>query len=223
MNRSTGGDAAVVVLALVALFACHSRGAHAQKARAAGPTPVVTAARVARPEGALSGPLYVTVGGRERKVADGAVEAWVIQGGRGVAYSGRDGAGGFENEGQSLRVYDAATGRSRKVMSAYYMIEKVTEATTSSDKTALLVSMADGGLGASYFAVVDPARGELFFRRWARLVSRRGDVISIGHYRVADWDKLNESENAKVTPYKVERQNLNTVLRGRVITNKPSR
>ena len=218
MRRSHA--AAFVLLALCAPCAPN---AHARRARAASPQPVVTAARVVVPEGAISGPLYVTVGGAERKVADGAARAWVIRGGRQVVYSALDGAGGYENEGQSLRAYDAATGRSRKIMSAYYMIDKVTEATTNAGKTALLVEMSDGGLGASYLAVVDPARGEVFFRRWVKLVSRRGDVISIGHYREADWAKLGEDENAKVTPYKVERQNLNTVLRGRVITNKPSR
>ena len=212
------------MLALGALFQCHALGGHAQRAaRVPSPPPIITSARVALPDRTSSGPLYVTVGGRERKVADGAVAARVIQGGRKVVYSGRDGAGGYENEGQSLRVYDAAAGRSRKIMSVYYMIDKVTEVTTSTNKTALLVSMMDGGLGASYLAVVDPARGEVFFRRWARLVSRRGDTISIGHYRVTDWEKLHESEGAKVTPYKTERRNLNAILRGRVITNKPSR
>jgi hypothetical protein len=108
-------------------------------------------------------------------------------------------------------------------MSEYYAVTKVTEVTTSTDKTALLVEMADGGLGASYVAVVDPARGEVFFRRWAKINSRRGDQIVIGHYREDDWDKLNENENARVTPYKTERLNLNTILRGRVIYNRPDR
>jgi len=208
MNRSP----AAVLLALFALCACHARA----QERA-----VATAARVAVSEGSISGPLYVTVGGAERKVADAAVKAWIIRGGRQVVYSGLDGAGGYENEGQSLRAYDAATGRSRKLMSAYYMIDEVTEATTSAGRTALLVEMSDGGLGASYLAVVDPARGQVFFRRWVKLVSRRGDVISLGHYRERDWNRLNEGENARVRPYKVERQNLEALLRGRLITNRP--
>lgn len=224
MNRLPVTAAAVLALGALLLL-CQPRGAHAQRtaARATNPPPLVTAARVALPDAGTAGPLYVTAGGRERKIADGAVAAWVIQGGRKVVYSGRDGAGGFENEGQSLRVYDAATGRSRKIMSAYHLIDKVTEVTTSTKKTALLVDMTDGGLGASYLAVVDPARGQVFFRRWARLVSRRGDVISIGHYKEADWDKFGENADAQVTPAKTERQNLNTILRGRVITNRPSR
>lgn len=214
--------AAAVILSLGALL-CLSGAALAQNARPSESAQVVTAARVAAPEGAFSGPLLVTVGGEERKVADEALRAWIIQGGRKVVYSGRDGAGGFENEGQSLRAYNAATGASRKIMSAYYMVDDVTEVTTRTGKTALLVEMSDGGLGASYFAVVDPARGEVFFRRWAKVVSRRGDNVELGHYRVSDWDRLNENQNARVRPYRTERLNLNNVLRRRVIVNPRSR
>jgi hypothetical protein len=214
---------ATVIILLLGAFWCHTHGAYAQKARPINQPPVITSSRVALSEGVFHGPLYVTIGGKERKIADAAGAAWLIQGGRKVVYSGQDGAGGFENEGQSLYIYDAATGKRRKLMAAYYAITKVTEVTTSSNKTALLVELADGGLGASYLAVVDPARGEVFFRRWAKLISRRGDNIVIGHYKEADWDKFNENETAQVAPYKTERQNLNTILRGRVIFNKPDR
>ena len=76
-----------------------------------------------------------------------------------------------------------------------------------------------------YLAVVDPdERGEVFFRRWARVVSQEGDdVIVIGYYKEEDWDKLDADPEAKVSPYKTERRNLNTILRGRVIVNKRER
>lgn len=185
--------------------------------------PVITRARVATSETAFYGPLYVTIEGRERKIADEALKAWIIQGGRKLVYSGRDGAGGFENEGQSLRIYDAATGRTRKVMSEYYGIDRVTDVTTSRGRTALLVEMSDGGLGASYIAVVDPTRGEVFFRRWAKILSRQRDVIVLGFFREDDWSELNESESARVRPYKRERHNLNSILQRRVIFNRPDR
>jgi len=212
--------AAVVLACGAALFS--SRGAHAQKA-ARGGRQVATAARVASANEGSPGALFVTVGGQEKKVADAAYKAWVIEGGRRVVYSGRDGAGGYENEGQSLHAYDAATGAQRKVMSEYYMIDKVTEVTTAAKKTALLVEMSDGGLGASYVAVVDPSRGEVFFRRWSRVLSRSGDNVVLGQYRESDWEKLNSDSSAKVAPAKTERINLNSVLGGRVIVNKPSR
>jgi hypothetical protein len=211
------------LLFAVGTLLCLARGAHAQRPRPTDTLPIITSIRVAVSDGAFFGPLYATIGAGERKIADEAVAAWIIQGGRRVVYSGRDGAGGFENEGQSLRIYDALTGRQRKIMAEYYGVDEVTEVTTSKSATALLVEMSDGGLGASYLAVVDPARGEVFFRRWAKIISRRGDIIVIGHYKEDDWEKFHEGGNVKIRPYKTERQNLNTILRRRVIYNKPDR
>ena len=85
------------------------------------------------------------------------------------------------------------------------------------------MTLEDGGLGASYVAVVDPSRGEVFFRRWARILSRSGDTIVLGRYREDDWDKLMAEDAAKVRPYKTERYNLNALLLRRVIVNKSDR
>jgi hypothetical protein len=183
--------------------------------------PLITKARVEKAEGAFTGPVYVTIAGTEKKIAESALEAWVIRGGRQVVYSGLDGSGGFEDEGQSLRVYDARTGKTRKIMSEYVAVDKVTEVTTSRGKTALVVEMSDGGLGGHYLAVVDPDRGEVFYRHWVKLIGRRGDVIVMGHYKEADWGEMMEpGGDKKVKPYRIERRNLNAVLRGRVIYNK---
>lgn len=196
-----------------------SAGVKAQDTNAQTTSPIITAARVARAEGEMTGAVYVTINGKETKIADAGVDSWVIQRGRQLVYSGRDGSGGYENEGMSLYVYDAGTGRQRKIMSEYFMVDTVTEVTTSTRKTALLVMLSDGGLGASYFAVVDPARGEVFFRRWARLLSRQGDNVALGFYKEEDWEKLAEP-NARVRPHRKERHNLSTILRRRVIVNK---
>jgi hypothetical protein len=209
-----------VLLLTFGTLMCHARGAHAQQPLARGASTVITSTRVAAEAGTYSGSLYVTVEGKETKIAADAIAAWIIDNGQKVVYSGRDGAGGYENEGQSLRVYDARTGRHRKIMAEYYEVNEVTEVAVGENKTALLVAMSDSGLGASYLAVVDPTRGEVFFRRWVKVDSREGDVIVIGHYTEDDWGRLSEDENAKVRPYKTERQNLGTILRGRVITNK---
>jgi len=182
---------------------------------------VITNTRVAAAEGTYSGPLYVTIADKESKIADDAIAAWIIRNGQAVIYSGRDGSGGYENEGQSLRIYDTRTGRHRKILSEYFEIDKITEVTSSKKRIALLVEMSDSGLGASSFAVVDPARGEVFVRRWAKLISRQGDIIVIGYYKEGDWAKFNENENAQVKPYKTERHNLDTILKSRVIINKP--
>jgi hypothetical protein len=184
---------------------------------------LVSKVRVDKPTDSYTGTLYVTINGKEKKIAEPVIEAWVIDEGRKVAYSMRDGAGGFENEGESLRVYEAQTGKIKKVMSEYYSINEVTEVKTARGKVALLVEMADGGLGASYLAVVDPARGEVFFKRWVKIVSRKGDVINIGHYREVDWETLNDNGKAKVRPFKTEQFNLSSLLKRRVIVNKRDR
>ena len=182
---------------------------------------VATNVRVDKGQG-VYGPLFVTIGGAEQKIAEQAQQAWILSGGRQVVYSSSDGAGGYENEGQSLHVYDLITRRSKRIMSEYFMVETVEEVVTTRKKRALLVTLEDGGLGASYVAVVDPARGEVFFRRWARILSRKGDTIVLGRYREDDWDKL-MTDGAKVRPYRTERYNLNSLLLRRVIVNKPDR
>jgi hypothetical protein len=165
----------------------------------------------------IYGSLFVTIGKTEKKITDQAQQAWIINGGRHVVYSSSEGAGGYENEGQSLHLYDVATGNQKRIMSHYFMVQTVKEVVTSKNKRALLVTMEDGGLGASYVAVVDPWRGEVFFRRWARILSNKGDTIVLGFYKEDDWGEL---ETRKVRPYKTERHNLNSILVRRVIVNK---
>jgi hypothetical protein len=200
----------------------HSSESQAQQGESR-PQALVSKVRVDKPNDAYTGPLYATINGKEKKLAEPVIEAWVIDGGRKVAYSMRDGAGGFEDEGESLRVYDAETGKIKKVLSEYFSIDGVTEVKTASGKVALLVKMSDGGLGADYLAVVDPLRGEVFFKRWVRLLSRKGDIINIGHYREDDWSEFLENKNAKVRPYKTEQYNLSALLKRRVIVNKRDR
>jgi len=209
---------AILVMAL-GLLIFYTPAANAQTIKPET-SQLITNGRVAREDNAMTGSVYATIDGQERKIAEVGIEVLVIEGGRRMVYSGLDGSGGWENEGQSLYVYDPRTDKKRKVMSEYFIVNKITEVTTSKKKTALLVDLTDGGLGASYQAVVDPNRGEVFFRRWSKVISRRGDVIVLGRYKEDDWDKFMQDENAKVRPYRTERHNLNEVLRRRVIVNK---
>ena len=183
-------------------------------------------------DGTLAKRLYVTVDARERKVTNQAFQAWIIDDGKSVAYSGLDGSGGFENEGQSLRIYDVRTGKARKVMSEYVGIIALMQVKVSTGQLALLIRMGDGGLGASYFAVVDPRRGEVFYRSWAELVELKGDRIRLAFYNEEDWDAIlgeraGEPEDpsqvipkTKVKPKKFENHDLKRVLKMRVIYNK---
>jgi hypothetical protein len=177
----------------------------------------VTNVRVDMRDQDIYGSLFVTIAENEKKVSDQARQAWIINGGRHVVYSSSDGAGGYENEGQSLHLYDVDTGNHKRIMSEYFMVDTVKEVVTSNRKRALLVTMEDGGLGASYVAVVDPWRGEVFFRRWARILSHKGDTILLGFYRERDWGV---EPSRKVRPYKRERHDLKSLLRRRVIVNK---
>ena len=166
----------------------------------------------------IYGALFVTVAGTEKKVTDQAQQAWIINGGRHVVFSSSEGAGGYENEGQSLHLYDVDTRNHKRIMSEYFMVQRVKEVITSNKKRVLLITMEDGGLGASYVAVVDPLRGEVFFRRWVRILANNGDIIVLGFYREKDWGDLDEGK--KVRPYKRERHNLKTLLLRPVIVNK---
>ena len=178
------------------------------------------------------GKLYITVAGRERKIYNEAFDAWLVNDGRDVVFSSHDGAGGFENEGQSLRIYNVATRSIRKILSEIVGINAVQEVKTSTGKTALLVAMSDGGLGGSYFAVVDPKRGEVFFRRWAEVTAINGDNVTLAMYRADDFEAINDERGwkpgpsnqviskTKVTPYRTETHDLKRLLRNRVIYNR---
>jgi hypothetical protein len=157
-----------------------------------------------------AGPLYVSAGGREFRVTDKALNAWIFGDGRQVAYSAPDGAGGYENEGNALHLYDLQSRKERKILSEYFAIDRVTEVKTRNGKTALIVEMRDGGLGASHVAVVDPRRGEVFIASKARLQDRTGDLLILGFYRDDDWEIL--ANGKSVQPYKVQRYDLKRLL-----------
>ena len=133
------------------------------------------------------------VSGDTLVVADSAFRAWKLTGTL-VAVSGLDGAGGYENEGQSLTVIDVATGRRRRVVADYFQIVRV-EAVEADGHVALLVHMRDGGQGSLHVTIVDPERGPVFRALHARgridggrmLVSGYGDSdtpVDFGDTRV---------------------------------------
>jgi hypothetical protein len=180
------------------------------------PQPVATDLRLKAPGAAL----YANISGTSKKIAGAALKAWLIDSGREVLYSAADGAGGYENEGQALHVYDVSSGTQKKVLSEYFMITGVDEVKTVEGKTALLVKMRGGGLGASSISVVDPGRGEVLFVASARIASRNGNSLTVGLYQNEDWEKLQSNE--KVRPYKTARYDLDEVLHRPVIVNKRS-
>jgi hypothetical protein len=156
------------------------------------------------------GPLYATVAGSEEKIADAALGAWLIDDGKQVAYSSADGVGGFENEGQALRIWDLSTGKTTKILAESFEIMRVETARSIRGKAALLVTMEDGGLGASHVAVVDPGRGEVWVRHGARFGAKQKGAVSVEWYRDADWALLQEKQIVK--PYRIRRYDLDALL-----------
>jgi hypothetical protein len=165
------------------------------------------------------GPLYATIGQKETKISNAAAKAWLLFGGRTVAYSAGNGAGGFENEGQALYFYDASSGRKTKILSESFEITAVSEAKSASGKTALLVSMEDGGLGASHIAVVDPSRGKVFHEDGAKFAASGAGGVTVKWYKDDDWEKL--ESGIAVKAYKTRRYDLDELLRRKVIPSKP--
>jgi hypothetical protein len=163
------------------------------------------------------GVLYATIGGSERKVADAAEKAWVLHDNHGILYAGRDGAGGNDNEGESLWLYEVQGGARRKLMAEYYVVNEVKEAPTTNGKSALLVEMMDTNIDAMHLAVVDPTRGEVFCEDGAKLASVDGDNITLAFYRDDDWDNLHD--NPDIKPQKTEKHDLKELLARDVMNN----
>ncbi len=162
------------------------------------------------------GSLFVTTNGRERKIADGVAKAWLLTGGLTIAYS-TDGDTGFEKEGQALHLYDIVSGRATRILNEPFIIIGLQEVKSSGGKTALLVSMEDGGLGASHIALVDPTRGEVFREDGAVFAPSAPGTIAVKWYNDPDWEKL--QANAAVKPYKTRSYNLDELLGHSVLTN----
>ena len=77
--------------------------------------PRATAVRVDAPGGKGPGNLLATIAGAEVQVASGALQAWLLEDGASIAYTGHEGAGGYENEGQSLHIHDVGARSTRLV------------------------------------------------------------------------------------------------------------
>lgn len=163
-----------------------------------------------------NGAVYAKIGGKERIVGQGAVDSWTAGDGRYVIYSGRDGAGGYENEGMSLRAFDTQTGKTKKIMAETVMVSEVVSV-KSGDKTALIVKMQDGGLGAEHRALVDPERGQVYRSSMSTLLVS-GDKVTVKKYGSEAFESEGGLKNAK--PTKTETLSLKELLSRPVIVNK---
>ena len=179
------------------------------------------------------GKLFVTINGKPRKIVNNARDAWIVSQGKEIVYSINEMTRGFEGEGETLLLYNVKTGKTRQIMAEYSFVIGLSEVKLSTGSTAFLVSLGDGGLGGSYFAVVDPKRGQVLHLNFAELLEVKGDNIKLAYYETDDWEVINEerewkdikSQSAfalptKVKPEKNEVLDLKDVLKNKVIINK---
>ncbi|MHB1000349.1 MAG: YbaY family lipoprotein [Armatimonadota bacterium] len=170
----------------------------------------LTSVRIERdPPDSFTGRLVARWNAREVIVSNYAIRSWQLgSNANTVFYSSLDGAGGFENEGQSLWRYDIDTGKRTKLVTDYFMINKVVSSPSRTGRRALLISMSDGGLGAPHVIIADPVRGAVWRYRLARFVGIRNGRAAVGLYRAHDI------ESDRVTrPYRILYVDLDTVLR----------
>lgn len=167
--------------------------------------PQLPSFRIAPGPAGLGGKLTANIDGRDVTLAEDAVKAWVLARGRFIAWSAPDGAGGFENEGQALYVYDVQARATRKVAAEYFMIES---ARTLDRGSLVALTMQDGGLGASHLAIVHADRGLVYHAPLARIVAICGDEVTVAHYDASAY----ESGPAPVgTPKKLEKLSLSAL------------
>jgi len=156
------------------------------------------------------GALLISSDGTECRLANAAFKAWIISRGRHVAFSTAGGAGGYENEGQQLHLYDAPAGKERRILSSPFVIDAVRELKTRAGEVTLLVEMRDGGLGASHVAIVDPRGGQIFAAQKVKVLSGEGPVLKLGFFHDADWETL--ALGKAVRPYRTRSYEIEQLL-----------
>jgi len=176
----------------------------------------------AQPQFAVeSGTLSVAQDGHKATIARGVDGFWPVpieerqdadhRTAYAVTYAKADGAGGYENEGQSLYLWAPGYREGRKLVAEYFQIQRVESLAARSGRTVLLIVMKDGGLGATHVAFADPERGELFRADGADIVQRDEGSVRIGWFRDEDWERF--EQDAAVHPVRTERLDLDAMLR----------
>lgn len=213
------------LILLTAFIAAFASGGQAQRIRAFE----ITGRHFLHYGGHNVGALFITVGGSKRKIADEAAYAWALNGGREIVYSAGDGSGGFENVGQSLRIYDMRTGKTRKILSEYFSIAGISEVKLTTGARVLLVRGGSGERESLSFAVVDPKRGEVFALDSAELIKVKGDLITliVGRDDAIDFEPDENDHTAfalprRTAPRNVKKYDLRRLIKRKVIYNRHS-
>ncbi len=181
-------------------------GVLAQTATARAGQNIITKFRI-QPE---CGPLYITIGGQEKKIAKEGCAAWIIEGGRKLAYTTSENPGEM-GAGGTLLVYDAQTNQHKKLATSEDDIVGLKEARSGDGKTALLLELSDAEVCAPTLMVIDPTRGAVFSEAPAQVLSIKRDIMLLGYFKEAEWEKNCESK--KMKPYKTKNFSLSALLK----------
>lgn len=174
------------------------------------------------------GALYITVDGRERKIAERAFRVNLHNGGREVIYTGAENE---KDENLSVRIYNVKTEKTQKLIftDAPHLSALARDAKLGDGKRLMMIETATGIGAPNHLWIVDPERGAIHFQRSAVLVKNEGDEITVAYYRDEDWGKINEDleldftdldyirNKAKVKPYKIEKLDLEKIRRNEII------
>ena len=211
-----------VVIAVAGALAC---GGDAPPPPLPDETPKVTALRFQEMSDGSCRPctMVATVGRREVPVLNTAGVAMILDDGRTVIYNGLDGSGGYENEGHSLWRWDIYNDMTTKIMSEYFQVEAIRTVKGGSGRTAIAVTMRDGGQGIVHAAVVDPNRGEVWREPRAAVVDVHGDTLIVHRWKLTtSWDPslLDPVTGFPTTePEAIERLRIDSLLALDVIVN----
>ncbi len=168
------------------------------------------------------GVLYITVDGRERRIAERAFRVNLHNGGREVVYTGAENE---KDENLSVRIYDVKTEKTLKAIftDVPHLSALARDVKLSDGKRLLLIGTVADIDAPNHLWIVDPERGAIHFQRSAVFVKNEGGEITVAYYRDEDWGKMKEDleldftdldyilNKAKVKPYKIEKLDLKKI------------
>ncbi len=164
---------------------------------------------------APSGKLYAKSAGNSKIVAYDVTRFWLSKDNQTVLYAVSDRMGrGFENEGQTLIRYEMDSGRKKILYMSQAYITNVAPTKTRSGKNIVLVTSKDSALGAPTAALVDPEKGAIWERKFARFGTAAGGVVSLTTYPAGE-PATGDFDTAK--PAKVEKLDLDKVIAGKYV------
>lgn len=138
--------------------------------------------------GERTGEAMARIGDRGISVGSGALRVWLLDDGKFVGYSTPEGAGGYENEGEALFLYDIRAKHCQEALREVFPIQEVVTARSRAGRLFFVVRMRDGGLGAPHLGIVYQRRGYVWRAPFTELVLIEGGRAMIAQYKPRETD-----------------------------------